>query len=35
VLASTAWAVLTGEGGHPRGDPIARQGDPIPRQMER
>jgi sugar transferase EpsL len=25
VLASTAWAVLTGEGGHPRGDPIARQ----------
>jgi sugar transferase EpsL len=27
VLACTAWAVLTGEGtgGHPRGDPIARQ----------
>jgi lipopolysaccharide/colanic/teichoic acid biosynthesis glycosyltransferase len=25
VLASTAWAVLTGDGGHPRSDPIARQ----------
>lgn len=29
VLASTAWAVLTGEGsnGHPRSDPIARRTD--------
>jgi lipopolysaccharide/colanic/teichoic acid biosynthesis glycosyltransferase len=25
VLACTAWAVLSGDGGHPRGDPIARQ----------
>jgi lipopolysaccharide/colanic/teichoic acid biosynthesis glycosyltransferase len=40
VLASTAWAVLTGEGsnGHSRSDPIARQidaGDPAVRPSER
>jgi lipopolysaccharide/colanic/teichoic acid biosynthesis glycosyltransferase len=40
VLASTAWAVLAGEGsnGHSRSDPIARQitaGDPVVRPSER